>query len=140
MSRRRRKKSKVEIQDPWKPWEEIVKACKVGDTIDKAPKIYQRVVALALSVAKWRGSLGVLDLASEVNCGLCWIREANCIGCPLEIVGQRCREQGSFFSNWYYASFRPPNDEALAEKSRTYMHDTLYKLYTEEYWRVFGEE
>lgn len=112
----------------WKARIKQVDGWIVPQTIEKAPKDKQLLVALELSVAKWHPNK---KRRGGGACGLCYwvsvIRGKDCTKCLLAKKDKACLDRASTYSN-----FSAAKSEFMKKQYADKMYALLLKFYEKE--------
>jgi len=126
----------------WRPWVNLLdesenrsKAIDVYRIFLELPKKDKKLVALALSTAKW---IGICEgTFTHATCYLCLVYDAGrdydyrCDGCPLTNAHQKCYHSESLFQKATNGCYKPAERQKAAEDLR----DLLLKLYSKQFLR-----
>jgi hypothetical protein len=131
-------------KDQWIPWvkffeEECTSEGKIRKWLNKTPKDYRLLVALALSVAHWHPKAAASGGWSD-DCALCIFsgyasmplpNKCDCSKCPVSKSPlQDCRDEKSVWKQW----MRTIDEGSVSGR----MFRGLKKLYFAEYNKVMG--
>jgi hypothetical protein len=126
----------------WKELEEVVNEEMCTEYLRRTPPRYQKAMALALALARWRPERKDGRRGAGGN-GLCSYDRIhgtdifNCTVCPLAVAGERCIDAASLYKIWRRAACKPFTtcSHAEREEAADAMYNFLCALYKKEYER-----
>jgi hypothetical protein len=138
---KQRKKKQMNINmKEWRPWIDLLREDRIDrfrETYDmflEVPKKDKKLVALALSTAKW---IGICEgTFAHATCYLCLVYDAGrrfdygCNGCPLKAVNQKCYHSDSLFQKATSGCSKQEREKAAED-----LRDLLLKLYSKQFLR-----